>query len=158
MNKKEQGKILILGLGNVLLGDEGIGVKLIQELDKESLPENVDLLDGGTGGFYILSVLEAYDTIIMIDATIDEAKPGTINVLEPKYASDFPRALSSHDIGLKDLIESAILLGHLPKIYLITVTISQDQDIRLKLSPYIENAIPKVKNKVLEMLQIVSRK
>lgn len=154
--KSGKKQILILGLGNVLLGDEGIGVKVVKEFEKEKLPPHVSLLDGGTGGFYILSVLEQYRTIIMLDATIDKQKPGTITVLEPRFASDFPRALSSHDIGLKDLIESAALLDHLPKIYLITISISADQDIRMDLSHEIQQAIPEIKAKVLEVLAIAS--
>lgn len=154
--KSGKKQILILGLGNVLLGDEGIGVKVVKEFEKEKLPPHVSLLDGGTGGFYILSVLEQYQTIVMLDATIDEQKPGTITVLEPRFASDFPRALSSHDIGLKDLIESAALLDHLPKIYLITISISADQDIRMDLSHEIQQAIPEIKAKVLQVLAIAS--
>jgi hydrogenase maturation protease len=137
-------KILILGLGNILLGDEGIGVKVVQGLEKEDLPDHIDLLDGGTGGFYILSVLEQYKTIIMIDATIDENPPGTLALVEPEFASDFPKVLSSHDIGLRDLIESAALLEHLPKIYLITISIHPDQDINMELSPEIKDTIPNI--------------
>jgi hydrogenase maturation protease len=140
----EHKKILILGIGNILLGDEGIGVHAIKYLEQQQLPDFVDLLDGGTGGFYILSVLETYKTIIMIDATLDDLPAGTLNVIEPKFASDFPKALSSHEIGLKDLIESAALLNHLPKIYLITVSVKEIQDISLELSPELNEIFPKL--------------
>ena len=63
-------KILILGLGNVLMGDEGIGVRAIEYLKDKSIPANVELLDGGTGGFHLLSLFEDYPMMIMIDATI----------------------------------------------------------------------------------------
>ncbi|OFY49243.1 MAG: hydrogenase maturation protease [Bacteroidetes bacterium GWF2_41_31] len=145
-------KILVLGIGNMLMGDEGIGVRAIQYIQNQPLPENVDLLDGGTGGFYILSVLEDYQTIIMIDATMDDETPGTLKVIEPHFASDFPKVLSSHDIGLKDLIESAALLNHLPRIYLITVTILELQDLTLELSPEIEASIPKIYHLVNKIL------
>jgi hydrogenase maturation protease len=140
----EHKKILILGIGNILLGDEGIGVHAIKYLEQQQLPDFVDLLDGGTGGFYILSVLETYKTIIMIDATLDDLPAGTLNLIEPKFASDFPKALSSHEIGLKDLIESAALLNHLPKIYLITVSVKEIQDISLELSPELSEIFPKL--------------
>lgn len=146
-------KVLILGVGNILLDDEGIGVHVIQYLEKQELPPHVSLLDGGTGGFYILSVLEEFRNIIMIDATIDGNKPGTLTVLEPKFASDFPSALSSHDIGLKDLIESAALLNHLPKIYLITVSISQEQDMNMELSEEIKKTIPAIYQLILKIIR-----
>jgi hydrogenase maturation protease len=91
----------------------------------------------------MLSILEAYKTIIMIDATLDDLPAGTINLIEPEFASDFPKALSSHEIGLKDLVESAALLNHLPKIYLITVSVKEIADISMDLSPEIQNIFPK---------------
>ncbi|PIY31193.1 MAG: hydrogenase maturation protease, partial [Bacteroidetes bacterium CG_4_10_14_3_um_filter_42_6] len=91
-------------------------------------------------------------TIIIIDATMDDEPPGTLKVIEPRFASDFPKVLSSHDIGLKDLIESAALLDHLPRIYLITVTIFELQDLTLELSPEIEASIPKIYHLVNKIL------
>lgn len=91
-NKKD--KILILGLGNILLNDEGIGVSVVNEMEKLDLPENVDLLDGGTGGFVLLSLFQEYQTMIIIDATLNNEKPGSIKVLKPKFSSDFPKSMS----------------------------------------------------------------
>ena len=153
--KKDPHKILILGIGNILLQDEGIGVWAIRELEKQEWPDHVSLLDGGTGGFHILSLVQEYQTIILIDATLDKDPPGTVKVLEPKYSSDFPKALSSHDIGLKDLIDSAILLDSLPKIYLVTITIRPGQDVRTALSPEIENTIPAIINKTQDILKTI---
>ena len=81
-------KILILGIGNVLLGDEGIGVHTVRALVNAVLPENVTILDGGTGGFHLMSYIQEYPKIIMIDATIDGKPPGTITLIKPKYASE----------------------------------------------------------------------
>ena len=145
-------KILILGIGNVLMGDEGVGVHAIKELEKESFPPNVTLLDGGTGGFHLLEYLQEYPTIIMIDATMDGKPAGTISLIEPKFATDFPKALSAHDIGLRDLIESTAVLGELPKMYLITVKIDSIQSMQMELSPEIEKQIPAVVEKVKEVL------
>ena len=62
--------ILVLGIGNVLMGDEGIGVHAINYLEKHTFPSNVRLLDGGTGGFHLLEYLQDYKKIIMIDTAI----------------------------------------------------------------------------------------
>jgi len=167
--------ILILGIGNILLQDEGVGVHTIRELEKcakglpgypdnyretgtpsEEWPENIHLLDGGTGGFHMLSIVQEYKTIVMIDATIDNDPPGTIKVVEPRFASDFPKALSSHDIGLKDLVESATLLGFLPKIYLITVTIDQNQELGMELSKQIHNTIPVIIAEIKSILKQIN--
>ncbi|MDR0825083.1 MAG: hydrogenase maturation protease, partial [Prevotella sp.] len=71
-------KTLILGVGNLLLKDEGVGIHVIQALEQEQLPSGIHLMDGGTGGFHLMSWLEEYERIIMIDATLDNNPPGTV--------------------------------------------------------------------------------
>lgn len=146
-------EILILGIGNVLLGDEGIGVHCIKYLEKQKLPTNVHLLDGGTGGFHLLEYFQKYSRIIMIDATMDGNPPGTIKIISPKFSNEFPNVLSSHDIGLKDLLETATLLGTFPQIILITVSISEIQTMNLSLSKEVESAIPSIIEKINELLK-----
>ncbi|MFA6456231.1 MAG: hydrogenase maturation protease [Bacteroidota bacterium] len=151
MNSVKQ--TLILGVGNVLLGDEGVGVHAIEYLNQISLPLHVSLVDGGTGGFHLLSYFEEYSSIILIDATMDDCADGTVRSLQPKFASDFPKTLSAHDIGLRDLIETAALLSTTPQIFLITVSISSIQPMSMELSPAIHNALPNVATAVLNILK-----
>jgi len=148
--------ILILGIGNYLLGDEGVGVHAIRGLEKEDLPPSVRLVDGGTGGFHLLSFFSDYDPIVMIDATMDGAPPGTVRLLEPRFASDFPRALSAHDIGLRDLIEAAALLAPLPKIYLITVSIEALQNMRTELTPAVARSLPHLTRRLTSLVNSLS--
>lgn len=136
---------LILGVGNLLLKDEGVGIHVIQALEKETLPPHVHLMDGGTGGFHLISWLERYDRIIMIDATLDSNPPGTIRVIRPQYASDFPPLMSAHEIGLKDMIEVMQLSsGKLPDIQLIVISAVDISAVGMTLSPQVEAAIPEV--------------
>ena len=137
-------EILILGIGNVLLGDEGIGVHAVRAMEGMAWPEHVHLLDGGTGGFHLLSIFQEYKKIILIDATLDGREPGTVTLLKPRYAKDFPQTLSAHDIGLKDLVQSAALLGYLPEIILVTVSISDQQPLTMELSEVVKKSIPAV--------------
>ncbi len=149
---KNSENILILGIGNILLQDEGVGVHAVREMEKMTWPVNIHLLDGGTGGFHILSLLQEFKTIVMIDACLDNDPVGTVKFIEPKFSKDFPKALSSHDIGLKDLIDSAILLESLPKIYLVTVTIRPNQEVGMELSHKIQLVIPKIVSEVKKIL------
>jgi len=148
-----QNKILILGLGNVLLQDEGIGVHALKEMNQMDWPENIDLLDGGTGGFVLLSLFQDYQTMIIIDAALTSDTPGTIKTIEPKFAKDFPKSLSTHELGLKDMIESSILLEKAPKLYLITCTINPEQEMSVELTPLIKNCIPKVINETKRIIE-----
>jgi len=149
--------ILILGVGNILMGDEGIGIHSIKELEKNSFPENVTLLDGGTGGFHLLNYLQEYKIIIMIDASMDNKPEGTVSVIEPKFASDFPKSLSAHDIGLRDLIESVSLLGELPKIFLITISINHIQNMSMELSQKIKASLSEITQKVESILHSLNQ-
>jgi len=155
MHRKET---LILGIGNILMGDEGIGIHAVRRMQAESFPSGVNLLDGGTGGFHLLSYFEDYDFIVMIDATMDGKLPGTVTLLQPRFASDFPRTLSAHDIGLRDLVESASLLHPLPQIYLITVSIESIQNMRMDLSDPVEQSLPQIAALVHQVLAQSSKK
>lgn len=146
-------RTLVLGIGNLLMGDEGVGVHAVQLLAPGALPPHVTVVDGGTGGFHLLSYFSDYDPIIMIDATMDGRPPGTVSLIEPRYASDFPRALTAHDIGLRDLIESAALLGPLPKIFLITVSVAELQPMETTLSEPVRASIPHVHALVSDLIR-----
>lgn len=149
--KDKSNSILILGVGNYLMGDEGVGVHLIQEMAKLDLPDYIDILDGGTGGFLLLSYFEAYKTIIFVDATMDGKPEGTVSLIRPKFASDFPSALSVHDVGLKDMIEAVYLMDSKPNIPLFTITINEMTPMTIGLSPNVEKAIPKTIEQILKL-------
>ncbi len=140
----DHSEILILGIGNLLLGDEGIGVQVVQQLEKNKLFNDTDTLDGGTGGFHLLGKLEEYPFVIIIDATMDNDPPGTVKIIEPRFAHDYPPSLSAHDVGLKDLIGSLYLLGKVPKVYLVVVSIDGIQPMTMNLSDEVKSSIPDV--------------
>ena len=141
------------------MNDEGVGIHVISRLEKEGIT-GADLMDGGTGGFHLLSFIQSYKTIIIVDASLDNFPPGHVRVLQPRYAKDFPRQLSAHEIGLKDLIDSAILLGNMPELHLIAISVKDFQDMGMDLSPEVEAAIPVAIEKVSELvkLQVTSDK
>ena len=136
--------VLVLGIGNVLMGDEGVGVHVVRQLSEIPLPENVECLDGGTGSFLLLDPMQQAERVILIDATIDGQPAGTVTRLNPKFSSDYPRTLTAHDIGLKDLLDAAYLTrGTLP-VTLFAVSIGPLQDMGMDLSPAIAKRIPEI--------------
>lgn len=143
--------VLVLGIGNVLLGDEGVGVHAVRRLEQEAWPPRVKLLDGGTGGFHLLSLFQEFDRIVLVDATMDGQPPGTVRLIRPRFASDYPRTLSAHDIGLKDLVESAALLGLEPDVVLVVVSVKTlPEGLHAELSPEVAAALPRVAELVRE--------
>lgn len=154
--KDKSDSILVMGVGNYLMGDEGIGVHIIQEMAKMDLPDNVDILDGGTGGFTLLGCFESYPTIVFVDATIDGKPPGTLSLIKPRFASDFPSALSVHDVGLKDMVEAVYLMDHVPDIHLLTISIEELKPMTLELSEPVKEAIPIAIKKIVQLTQELS--
>ena len=145
--------VLVLGVGNYLVGDEGVGVHALRALQQEAWPPHVRLLDGGTGGLHLLGLLRACPRVILIDATRDGAPPGTVTQFRARVAADFPPALGAHDIGLRDLIAAAALLGPLPEIDVITVSVVELKPMTLDLSPAVAAALPAVAGAVRRLVQ-----
>ncbi len=149
---KKNERILVLGIGNYLMGDEGVGVHAIHALSKVKLPDNVDIMDGGTGSFDLMPILARYPVAVFIDATMDGKAAGTVNILYPKFAADFPKVLSAHDVGLKDMIDALEFKGELPKIILITVAIKEMLPMTVTLSPEVKQSLDNVVDTVLNLL------
>ncbi|MGB5269740.1 MAG: hydrogenase maturation protease, partial [Eudoraea sp.] len=106
---------------------------------------------GGTGGFLLLNCFEAYRTVIFVDATMDGKEAGTINLIRPKFASDFPTALSVHDVGLKDMIEAVYLTNLHPDIHLFTISVEEITPMTVALSPKVAAAIPSAIDQILDL-------
>ncbi|MFK5890620.1 MAG: hydrogenase maturation protease [Flavobacteriaceae bacterium] len=158
LDSDKKDRILILGIGNYLMGDEGVGVHTIHALSKIKLPDNVDIMDGGTGSFDLMPILSQYPLVIFVDATMDNKAAGTINVLYPKFAADFPTVLSAHDVGLKDMIEALEFQNQLPKIILLTITITEMIPMTINLTKEVENSLQNATNKILEILNTITIK
>jgi hydrogenase maturation protease len=138
------GKLLVLGIGNVLMGDEGIGVHVVRQLEEGAIPDGVELLDGGTGSFLLLDPMQRARKVILVDATLDGNPPGTVRRLTPRYSTDYPRTLAAHDIGLKDLLDAFYLLGHEVDVVLFAVSIAPLQELGLEMSPDLAARVPEI--------------
>ncbi len=124
----------MLGLGNVIMGDEGVGVHVVRAVEQHPLPANVECLDGGTGGFILLEPLQNADRIILIDASADDNPPGTVTRTTPKFSKDYPPTLTAHDIGVKDLLDAFYMQGGTRDVVLYAISIDPRQPIRMTLS------------------------
>lgn len=134
------------------MGDEGIGVYVVRELEKYPLPEGVECLDGGTGGFTLLEPLEAADRIIIIDAASDGNPIGAITRTTPQFSRDYPPTITAHDVGMKDLLDMFYIQGGHHEIVLYAITIDPKQPIRMGLSPESQAAASEAVQRVLAEL------
>lgn len=113
-------KVLVLGIGNTLLSDEGVGVHVIQALRQGHLADrdDVELLDGGTLSFTLAGPIQDADALIVVDAAQLKSSPGTLRVFEGEDMDRFltsNRKSSVHEVGLTDLRAIALLAGHWPE-------------------------------------------
>jgi hydrogenase maturation protease len=151
LDEDKSNKVLVLGVGNYLMGDEGVGVHVIYEMEEINRPDYVDVLDGGTGGFFLMNYFDEYPVVIFLDATMDGKPAGTVSTIRPKFAADFPTALSVHDVGLKDMIEAIYIQDSIPDIHLVTVSVPDIIPMTLELSKEVEASVPKAIAEILRL-------
>jgi hydrogenase maturation protease len=149
--------LLILGIGNVIMQDEGVGIHVVRLLEQtETLPEGVDVLDGATGGCFLMGDVAAYERVILIDATLDDCPPGTVRLIHPRYADDYPPLMSAHEFGLKNMLDALSFLEVMPETYLIVVSVSEVKTMGLELTPEVRAVVPDVvrlvKNLIAELI------
>lgn len=143
---------LVLGLGNTIMGDEGVGVHVVRALEQHTLPEDVECLDGGTGGFILLEPLEQAGRIVLVDAAADGNPIGTVSRTTPRFSSDYPPTMTAHDIGMKDLLDAFYMRGAQRDVVLYTITIDPRQPISLELSSQVADAAQKAVRQILDEL------
>jgi hydrogenase maturation protease len=146
-------KTLLLGLGNIIMGDEGIGVHVVRALCQQALPPGVACLDGGTGGFILLEPLQNADRIFLIDATADDNPIGTVTRTTPKFSRDYPPTLTAHDIGVKDLLDAFYMQGGSRDVVLYAITIDPRQSISMELSEVAKKAADEALTRILTELR-----
>jgi hydrogenase maturation protease len=114
-------KTLILGVGNIIMGDEGFGVQVIRRLREVGLPAGVRIEEGGVGGFNLLGLLEGVGRLIVVDVMMAEVPPGEVLFFkpEPGFGEPGKTIISFHQVGVLELIQMWGLLGYKPEIYFL---------------------------------------
>lgn len=149
-------RTLILGLGNPLRGDDGVGPRVVAELLRRGLPDGVEAVDGGTGGLDLLYLLEGRERAIIVDAALLGRNPGEFVRFTPEEAHlvESPVSLSSHTAGLADALALARALGRrLPEIIIYGVQ-PERMDWEEGLSPAVEAALPQIVTAILKEAQV----
>jgi hydrogenase maturation protease len=143
-----QNKVVILGVGNLILKDEGVGIHIIKEMKNKKLPVGVAALDAGTATLDLLSVICESEKIIVVDALRSGGEPGTVYRCLPEELMDTDKeSLSLHEVGLLDvLLMSQQLGGH-------ACVEPKKIEYGLELTPKVKAAVPRVIQAVFEELE-----
>ena len=145
---------LILGIGNILLKDEGVGVHVVRRMKDLLLPDNVEVLDGGTAGLDLVDFIADCKKLIVIDAVTTGGKPGTIYRLTEENLNIGPKAIMSfHEIDFLDALHMSEVTGNKPEEIVVIGVEPKDMSSGTELSPEIEEGIPHIINIVINELR-----
>jgi hydrogenase maturation protease len=149
--------ILVLGIGNVLLTDEGIGVRALKEIERRyAFSDDVELLDGGTAGIELLRHIRNRKHLIIIDAMLFDQEPGTVTRVEGKdVPAAFLTRISPHQLGLSDLLAAAMLTDELPENLVLFGVEPESIDIGLDLTDTVEASLSKLIGAVIDELRTI---
>jgi hydrogenase maturation protease len=147
-------KIVILGVGNLLLSDEGVGVHVANELMKMELPSEVAVVEGGTDGFGLLNIITEADRLIVIDAVKGGGAPGSIYRFNINEVQSCPSGFktSVHQISILEVISLSGLIGKTPHTIVIGIE-PKSFDIGMELSTEIKAKIPRIIELIFDELK-----
>lgn len=147
-------KITILGVGNLLLSDEGVGVHVVKELMKMDLPHDISIVEGGTEGFGLLNIITETDRLIVIDAVKGGASPGSIYRFEIDEIQNCPSGFktSIHQIGILEVLNLSRLIGKSPRTTVIGIE-PKSLEMGMELSSEVKEKIPRIITLILEEIE-----
>ena len=145
---------LILGIGNILMGDEGFGVHVARGLKNMVLPGNVTVKEAGVGGLNLLGDLEGMERLVVIDVMMIDHTPGELYLYKPEKGFSEPgkKVVSFHQVGVTELVQIWGLLGHEPELLLL-VTRPEKMDWNMELSQPLRAAADKAVKLIAELCQ-----
>ena len=146
-------KIVVVGVGNELLSDEGLGVHVAKALQKMDIPPEIEVVEGGTDGFALMPIIMETDLLYLIDSIKGGSEPGTIykfNIKNAPACMDLYKT-SVHQIGILEVIRLTSLVGKSPETTIIGME-PKSISLGMDLSPEIKAKIPRIIDLVLKEL------
>lgn len=148
-------RILVLGIGNLLLSDEAVGVRIVEALEQRyRLPAYVEVLDGGTSGMELMEVMADRDHLIVADAVLTGSAPGSVEVLhDEEIPALFTRKVSPHQLGLCDVLMALRLTDEFPQRLTLVGVVPESLQPGIGLTTVVSQAIEPALAQVLVALQ-----
>jgi len=143
-------EISIIGLGNLLLGDEGFGIHLIKHLENQKLPPEIELVDGGCVGINLVHFLRDKKAVFLIDVFLEDAPPGTIRLFE--WEEPKTKLVSGHQYGVKEALSLARFMGIRPPYFRALAAVPASLAPATDLSPPLKEALLQAEKILFEEL------
>ncbi len=153
-------KTVLIGLGNIVLSDEGIGVHAINVIKQRCTFEPpVEVVDGGTLGLDLLSYFEGKDAVVIVDAVNFNREPGFISILrDEEIPSTINMKLTVHHIGLSDILSSLRLLGKSPKQIILVGIQPESLEMGLEMTHTLKSRLKEVVDTTIEQLKEIGHR
>ncbi len=154
MVESDNGRILVIGMGNVLMQDEGVGVRAVEELENRYIiPPNVKVVDGGTTGMELFEPIRNCDQLLVADAINTGDAYGTlVRIANEEIPAFFQTKLSNHQLGVSDLLALLALKGETPQQVTIVGMVPHSLENRLGLTPEAEAGLEGMVRMLVEEL------
>jgi len=148
-------QITVLGVGNILMQDEGVGVRVVEQLLRQySFPSNVQVLDGGTLGMELLRFLVGTDKLILVDAVAGNLPPGSLYQFQnDKVKAYFKEKVSMHELGIQDVLAVMDVLEKPAKEIMILGVQPLCIEIGLEMTPTVAKTVKNIVEQVLLVLK-----
>jgi hydrogenase maturation protease len=161
MNSVDNLKILVAGIGNVLMSDDGFGPRVIELLQGKEISKDVELRDMGTAGLTIATELEGFDIVVFVDSMETNSVPGVIkqveidlNTIDASEATELSK-LTVHEVGLEGLLKFSKAIGTLPRRVFLFGCKPEKIEFGYGLSPQVEKTALVAAEKILSFLDIL---
>ncbi len=149
-------KKLILGIGNILQSDEGLGVHIVNQIASGDtiFPDDVEIVDGGTAGFDLIPLMKDREKIIIVDALKADSEPGSIYRFKPEHAMPVKSAFSMHEGGITEVLGMMKLMGHSPEVEIIGIVPENITTMDINLSDAVKRSVPRAIELILSAATI----
>jgi hydrogenase maturation protease len=148
---------LIVGIGSSIRGDDGVGLRVVQQLVAQGLPPGVEAIELGIGGLALLDVIDGYDQLVVVDAMVSGAEPGTVSVLSGPAVAQTSHLSEGHEADLPTMLELARsgLAGSVPaEVAVVAIEAANVTTISEQLTPPVEAAVDEAVACVLRLLAL----
>jgi hydrogenase maturation protease len=150
-------RIVVLGIGNILLSDEGIGVRVVEALEERyAMPPEIEVVDGGTAGTVLYEYIESVDHLIIVDACLMDLPPGSVGrLVGDEVPAFFQTKISPHQLGLSDLLAAATLTDRSPKNLILIGIEPESIDTGMELTPTCAKSLETALGQVIADLKAI---
>jgi hydrogenase maturation protease len=145
---------VIIGIGNILLQDDGVGVHVIKQLENEILPSTIELVDGGTSTLDMLGFFLDFKKVIVVDCLRAGLKPGTIYKIKPEDIMNYKKEnLSIHDVQILDVVKMANMMNKYPEVVIFGIE-PEKISLELEMTEIMVSKIPEIILNIKKELKI----